>query len=1128
MKKNRLDNARYLSHSFFFKTENLIKYMLAVLLLTVSSFQIQAKDSVGQEKISIEIESTSVKLVLKEIEKQSKLRFFYNTQQVDVKRKISAHFRDVAVSNVIEEIFKGTSIAYKFSGRQILLYEPSASSMQSIDEVSQANSLPDNVVFTVSGLVSDDQNQPLPGVNVLEKGTTTGTTTDGNGEYKLNVSDANATLIYSFIGYASQEIPVNNQTVINVSLQPDVVSLGEVIVIGYGEAKKTDITGAISSISKKDFEKQPIYRLDQALQGRVAGVQVTNNTGSPGGDVKIRIRGANSISGGNDPLYVVDGFIGADFQNVNPDDIESIQVLKDASATAIYGSRGASGVVLITTKKGKEGLHVNFTSRYTSAQVLKRYDLLSAYDYAETVNERSAALGLNPSYTPEEIQAFESGGGTDWQDEIFRTAYGNEQLLNISGGSAKTNFYIGGNYLDQDGIVINSGFKRYGMRANLNAAITDKFTLRLNVSGTRRETLNPAVTGSTAGPITQALSWAPTTPVRNATGGYTINDPIGSIFGNPVAYANERNNIATQTVGNVVGGFNYEIMEGLTIDIGYGLNYENSLGSAFTGVAATSNNQATAGRSAYENILLQNINNLTYMRTFNGQHSLTVTAVFELQSYKSKGFSTGVTNLTFPALGADNLSNLNAGGTTTSSASYSNSGLRSFLGRVNYALREKYLLTASIRQDESSKFKGSNQRSVFPSVGIGWRISEEGFMKGVTAITNLKLRAGYGVTGNQGIGPYGTFSNYYPDSWIVSQAFGNSGFSNGIVLGNPGNPNLKWETTAQSNVGLDAEFKGVVTLGVDYFVKNTSDLLLYQPVPEYGGGGVVASNVGKVQNKGIEVSISATPIKRNSFRWETSFNVTSIDNKVVSLGDQEQIFTGSNIGKGQSTQSEFVLVPGEAMGAFWGVNYLGTWKPSEAAEAAVFGAKPGDSKYEDVDGDQQLGNGDFKIIGSGMPKVSLGFNNTFSYKGFSLNIFVQSLANYDKLNYMYGVSVSATADVRQATHSDVKGHYIPGVNETSDIPAFSSTDKTYTQSSRFLERGDFVRIKNVSLSYDLPLKVVGLQLFAAATNPYTFTSYKGFDPESNSVASNNDVDQSIDYGSYPNPKTYTIGVTIKF
>ena len=683
-----------------------------------------------------------------------------------------------------------------------------------------------NAQGLITGTVKNETGQGIPGANVLLKGTTTGVSTDATGAFSINAASSDI-LVFSFIGYKTQELQVGNQTSINVNLVPDLTMLNEVLVVGYGTQQKKDITGAISSISQKDFDSQPIYRVDQALQGRVAGVQVTNNSGAPGGDVKIRVRGANSISGGNDPLYVVDGFIGADFQNVNPDDIESIQVLKDASATAIYGSRGANGVVLITTKKGaKEGVHVNFTSRYTSAKVLKRYDLLSAYDYAQTVNERSAALGLNPSYTAEEIQGFRTNGGTDWQDEIFRNAYGNEQLLNVSGGSDKTNFYIAGNYLDQDGIINNSGFKRYGIRANINSSITDKLDLRLNVSATRKETLNAAGNRGKSGPVTQGLSWAPTTPVRNATGGYTVNDPIGSIFQNPVALANEVNTDVASTVGNVVGGFNYEIMEGLTIDIGYGLNYENYQLSNFTGPTASGNNQATAGRISDERILLQNINNLTYTRTFNDQHNLTVTAVFELQSYKAQGFTTGATNLTFPALGADNLSNINEGGTVTSTGTYSNSGLRSFLGRVNYAFKEKYLLTASIRQDASSKFKGSNQTSVFPSVGIGWRISEEGFMKDVTAITNLKLRAGYGVTGNQGIGPYGTYSNYLSDPYSAFTSFTNSGLSTGIVLGNPGNPNLKWETTAQSNVGLDVEFKGTVTLGVDYFVKNTSDLLL--------------------------------------------------------------------------------------------------------------------------------------------------------------------------------------------------------------------------------------------------------------------------------------------------------------
>ena len=984
----------------------------------------------------------------------------------------------------------------------------------------------------VSGVVKDETGSTIPGANIVVKGTTNGITSDANGAFSIQASPSDV-LIISFIGFKPQEIQVGSKTSILVSLESDITTLNEVVVVGYGTQLKKDVTGALSTVSAKDFEAQPITRLDQALQGRTPGVQITNVSGSPGGDVKIRIRGSNSISGGNEPLYVVDGFIGADFKNINPDDIESIQILKDASATAIYGSRGANGVILISTKKGtsNKGLGITFTSRYTSSSVIKKYDLLSAASYAETVNERNAALGLAPTYTPEQINGYKTNGGTDWQNEIFRNASGNEQLLNISGGKDKTNFFVSGNYLDQDGVILNSGYKRYGFRTNINSSLNDKISVRFNFSGMRRENLNGSGTTAKSGPITQALAWAPTTPAYDAAGNYTLKDPVGSIFQNPLALANEIKNQGTATVGNLLGGINFEIIEGLTFDMSLGMNYDNSQYRGFTGLAASGNNTASASRSSSENILLQNINNLTYHKVFNDIHNLTVTGVFEMQSFKSSSFSASASNLTYPALEADNLSNINPGGVQTTAAGYSNSGLRSFLGRVNYSLKEKYLFTASIRQDASSKFKGANQTSVFPSFGLGWRLSEESFIKNLGLFNNLKLRAGYGVTGNQGIAPYGTYSNYNSDAYSASTPFTNGVLTSGIVLGNPGNPDLKWETTAQTNVGLDVELKQGISFGFDYFQKNTSDLLLYKPVPSYAGGGVVASNVGSVKNHGIEIYVSAVPIKSNDFNWETSFNWSLIKNEVVSLGGEQKLFTGSNVGSGLSTQSEFVLIPGQSMGSIWGVNYLGTWKGSESATAALFGAKPGDSKYEDLDGDNAITSKDFKIIGSAMPKYSIGWNNTFNYKGLSLNIFLQGLSGFDKLNYSYGVSVQATADARQATHVDVLGHYVTGTNENSDIPAFSGTDKSYTQSSRFVQRGDFIRVKNISLSYALPqelLKVVKVKLFFTATNLFTITKYKGLDPESSSVSSGTDTNIGIDYGSYPNSKSYTAGVTLKF
>ncbi|MES2732520.1 MAG: TonB-dependent receptor [Bacteroidota bacterium] len=989
-----------------------------------------------------------------------------------------------------------------------------------------------STVLSIGGQVTDDLGQGLPGVSVVLKGSTTGTATDDKGNYSLSVPEGGGALVFSFIGYLTQEVAIGQQTVINVKLLPDIKALGEVVVVGYGTQQKKDVTGAIASISSKDFQSQPVTRLDQALQGRATGVQVTSNSGAPGGDVKIRIRGANSIFGDNSPLYVVDGFIGADFRNVNTEDIESIQVLKDASATAVYGSRGANGVILITTKKGVSGqMQVNFMTRFSSSEVIKKYDLLSAGEYAETVNAvRAAVYGGAPRFTANEINGFKQNGGTDWQKEIFRQAAGQEYQLGLSGGTDKMNYLISGNYLNQDGIIINSGYKRYSLRTNLTSKISDKFSVRLNFTAMRRENLNARGDLGKVGPVTQALAWAPTTPVRDANGDLTKNDPVGSIFQNPVALALEQNYESISTSGNVVGGFKYQFLPGLSLDIGYGVNYESFQDQSFTGKVVSGNGLANATRGFNELINLQNINNLTYVHTFNGVHNLTLTAVFEQQSFNQRGFGAGANNLSFPALGWDNIS---LGESNNASSSYSRSTLRSFLGRVNYSFQDKYLLTASIRQDGSSKFKGANKYSIFPSVGFGWRVSEEAFLKNLDLFSNFKIRGGWGVTGNQAIPAYGTFSTYASDNIGAFFSFNDSKVTPGIVLGNIGNGGLKWETTEQLNIGADIELQkaGNLAFSFDYFVKNTSDLLLNQPVPYYIGGGSIVKNVGKVQNQGVELSLSATPIASEHFTWNSSFNVSFLTNKVVSLGNLDTLYTGSNVGSGLSTQSEFVLISGQPLGSNWGVRYLGTWKPNEAEEAKKFGAVPGDSHYQDVNGDGQISSTDFQIIGRSLPKTSLGWNNTFTYKGLSLNIFIQSLLGFDKLNYAYGVTIAPSGDLREYTHSDVRNRYIPGVNETSDIPAFGANNKTYFQSSRFIQKGDFVRVKNISLSYTIPttlVKKVGVRVFVTGTNLLTWTKYKGFDPESSSTGSGTDINQGIDYGSYPNAKTYVAGVSLQF
>jgi TonB-linked SusC/RagA family outer membrane protein len=756
-------------------------------------------------------------------------------------------------------------------------------------------------------------------------------------------------------------------------------------------------------------------------------------------------------------------------------------------------------------------------------------DLLNAADFATTVNMRDAAVGISPTFTQAQIAGFRANGGTNWQDEIFRIAPGQEFKLSLSGGNAKTAYFISGNYLNQDGILINTNYKRYAIRSNVNSQVSDKLAVRFNVAAIRRETLNNNNQGG--GAFNEALSWAPTTPVRDALGNYTIHDPVSSIFANPVALANDQTNISNNSNLNLNAGANYHFFKDLSLDVSFGVDYENQQGENYAGPSIT-NNLPNASRASAEVFNLQNTNTLNYSHVFNDVHSLNVTAVFEQQKYTSTMFNANANNLTFANLGFDNLA-LSA--TQSAGSSYSGSNLISYLGRVNYAYKGKYLLTVSARRDGSSKFQVPNQQSTFPSVALGWRLSEEPFIKKLAIFDNLKLRGSWGLTGSQAINPYATLATYLTDAFSGATAFNNHAVTSGIVLGNAANPNLKWETTQAEDLGVDMSFfNNRLNFTADAYIKNTSDLLLSLPLPSYVGGGSIVSNVGKMQNSGLEFNIGGIPVHSGKFTWSSAFNISFQKNVVKNLGSLSSIFTNSitpNAGGGLSTQSEFVIKTGQALGAYWGLNYLGTWKPDDVAQAAKFGQKPGDSHYEDLNGDHAINGSDFQIIGHGTPTKTLGWDNTLTYGNFSVNVFMQALLGFDKLDYSYGNSVTANANSKEATNADILNRYIPGVNETSNIPAFSKTNIDYFQSSRFLENGNFIRLKNLNFSYTLPkskIKNVEIKLFAGVTNLFTITKYKGLDPESTNSNSGTDVAQSIDLGSYPNSKTYNAGAIFKF
>ncbi|MBC9932785.1 TonB-dependent receptor [Chitinophaga qingshengii] len=1086
---------------------------LTVLLMTVALLQVHAAGY--SQTVTISQRNAPLDKILQEIRKQTGYTFLYTDEQMLQGKKVSLQLKNASLQEALETCFHGQPLTYSISDNVIIVKRKAVTEETSIPQAQQ-----------VKGKVTNEKNEPIPGAAIQVKGTAKGVVTNEAGEFVLTAPDSQAVLVISSLGYDKTEVPLNGRKTLSITLQASASNINELVVVGYGEQKRGTLTNAISSITAKDFKDAPVNRLDQVLQGRVSGVQVTNAAGSPGGSVRIRIRGSNSINGSNEPLYIVDGFVGAEFFAINPDDIASIQVLKDAAATALYGSRGANGVILITTKKGgKGGLKVNFTTRLSSSTVIKKLDLLNAADFAETANAHAVAVGTPPKFTDAQIADYRAKGGTNWQDEIFRAAPSQEYLLSLSGGNDKSGYFISGNYLNQDGVINNSFYKRYTLRSNINASLSNKISTFLNITGSYSTGQNTDISADgPSSPLAQAITWAPTTPVRNPDGSFVISDPVGSLFYNPVALTVNRIAVRDRMLANMIGGFKFEILPGLTYNLQYGANYLQYEEKTFGG-KITNNNVSSASIRYSKEMVLQNTNILNYHKVFNEKHSLDFTGVAEYQQSTSNWSSAGASNLTYENFQWNNL----ALGTPGSPGSgYTKWALFSLVGRANYAYNDKYLLSAVLRRDGSSKFQGSNKYSYFPSVSAGWVVSNEPFMQAIPAINYLKLRGSWGVTGNQAISSYSTLSSYSN----IPASFNNSSHIVGLVMGNIGNPGLKWETTEQKNAGIDIGLlKGRISIGVDYFVKDTRDLLLQENLPMYLGGNAITRNVGSVQNKGWEFSVEGDVIDR-AIRWNSAFNVSFVQNRVISLGEgKTRIFDPNTrkIGGGMSPQSEFVIMPGESLGAIWGLTYLGTWKPGDA-KASQYGAKPGDARYLDVDNNGTIDANDYHVIGTGIPTTSLGWNNTVTYKRFTLNLLFQGLFGFDRLNYNKAAAMYYGGDAREATLAEIKDRYIPGVNETSDIPAFSTTNRNFTQSSRFLEKGNFLRLKNVSLAYDVPKvamkNTLGVKIFVSATNLVTWTSYSGIDPESNS--SGGDIRQGIDFGAYPNAKTITGGVTLSF
>lgn len=1070
-----------------------------------------------QTLLELSVRGQTLETVLSQIEQQSEFTFFYNNTEINLRREVSVSARGESVFHVLDELFKGTNIVYKVIDTNIILS----------NRPSTPKNEPRQAAGRVKGQVVSAAGEPVIGANVVIDGTTTGTITDLDGRFLLDARRGDRLRI-SYIGYTDRLVVVNGEEALRIVLQEDTKALEEVVVIGYGTARKSDLTGSLSQVTGESFAEQNVTRIDQALQGRAPGIQVANTVGAPGGDVRIRIRGTNSVLGDNNPLFVIDGFVGADFDLLNPDDIKSIEILKDASSTAIYGSRGANGVVLITTKGGAgDGkVKVTYSGNVSFSTQLKAYDTLSAGEFAETVNEHNDAMGVaKHTFTDEEVQAYGRQGGFDYLDAIFRTAISNQHQLSIGGGTEKTQYRVSGNYLNQQGIVRESDYNRYTVRANLSTRINKKLSFRFHVNGASSTGKNNQGRTGAGNPVVQALAWAPTTDPYDADGGYLISDPVGSIKTNPLAMIYDTENIREKTFVNLMAGARYEILPGLSADFQAGSDLKFYNTKSWSGEYA-SNHQPNASKTNNKSVTVQTTTQLSWNKTFRGIHHINAVAALETQKYTWESLSGSASNLKFAELKYDNLAQAES---VSSGSDYSMWALLSYLGRVNYTLMDRYLFSFSVRRDGSSKFAAGNRFSTFPSGAIAWNAANEPFMRGLNVFSKLKIRLSWGLTGSQAISPYATLSNYHTG---IYYAFATNGKTNGIQMGDPGNRDLKWETTEQKDVGLEMGFfGGRLNFEFDYYRKDTRDLLLNKSVPYYQGGGSMTANVGNIRNKGIEVSLSGEVIATTRWNWKSQFNFSSVKNEVTSLGDEEKIFSHPDLA-GLNGQPEFVYQVGQPLGSFWGLKYLGPWRQEEAAEAAKYGCVPGDARYEDKDGNFAIDGSDYQIIGCGMPKYTLGWNNTLTYKGFTLNAFFQGVFGASKINYTRCLHMMASRDAREATLAEVKERYIPGKQENAWLPAWSPTSKWEPQSTLFMENANYLRLKNLSVAYEFQVKnVAGFRVSASATNLFTLTKYKGIDPESSNLGggeSGSDINQGVDYGAYPNSRTYTVGLEITF
>ena len=1127
MQSYALDKTSFPAQRKFLKTLLIMNF---TVVLIFACLQVGAAGMA--QTVTLSEKNARLEKVFRKIYRQTGYEFLYNFEMMAKANPISIQVKDRPLDEVLDLCFKDQALSYVIEDKTIVVKERE---MPGQARQTDERNLPD---LTISGRVTDSgSGDPIPGVNVVIKGTTQGTTTDAEGRYSLSAPE-NATLVFSSIGYMSQEVAVNNRSVINIDLMVDVQTLDDVVIIGYGTERRSRIMGSIGSVSNESIEQSKgIVSPEQAIQGRVAGVNVTSTSGIPGQGLRVDIRGSASISGSNEPLYVVDGVpisSGTESRfafgippespiaHLNPSDIESIEILKDASAAAIYGSRATNGVVLITTKRGGEGpTQFNFSTSTGFENVRKKLDIASSDDYLTVMNEartnynndRGLVAG-SPGYRAPLADPREPGQkDTDWFDLVTREYAGIENYnLNISGGNEKTRFFTSGEYMRHEGIIKTNEIDRFSGRLNLDHKASDRLDLRVTIGLSRTENNRIQNEGSGRGILVRSLEQRPYDKPYKADGSYSIGG-VDILRHNGVQVINE------QDVSLVSHDAVFEASGTLTLF--KGLRFQSKVGGEYRSAHEyvylnADHPRGGAGgvvhdwRSTRTNILFENT--FTFDHDFTDNLHFSALLGHSVQKFVYEPSYLSGEDFPSPSFGYIESAGRIAGGWT----SWNAYALESIISRINLNYDERYIMWITLRRDGSSKFLGDNRYGIFPSVSAGWRLSEESFIQDLDIFSDLRLRGSYGLTGNQdGIGEFAA----------VPGASGGENYrgSTGIAITNVGNPDLTWETANQLNVGLDVGFfNGRLSLTTDYFIQNTNDLLYNRPLHTTSGFSSTVQNIGSMSNRGFELSIRSVNTQGTPLSWTTDFNISSVRNELTSL-----------IGETIPVGEHHVIKEGEAMGSFFMLRQLGIYQDNDEVPQAEYdaGVRAGDIRYEDINGDNRITSADRQVVGTANPDFYGGITNSLTFGNFDFSAFI-SFKYGNEIYNNWARRLDSFGTYQYALRADNIDARWTGPGTSNTVPRAILGNYNIQNSTRFLEDGSYVRLQNVTLGYTLPeslterISARKIRFSVSGRNLLTFTDYSGMDPEVSATLS--PAELGVDHFSVPQLRSIIFNVDIGF